>query len=439
LALGLGLIALLLRGLLVAANTALLSSSLEDAEDAAADGNERAARVVKLKQGDPMTRLGLRAGEVVLLALAVNLVAVATWRDGTIWMARFFPNLEGGVALVLFASLIALALSSVVFIVGDLLPRAWAAQGREKVAEQLAAFALICRLLALPLVLLAFSLSDLLFKHIALDLRRFQAAPPLDALEQALVERAAEDGNAAPTAELIHSIFEFGETTAKEIMIPRTQIVAVAVDTPPAEILETFANRGHTRLLVYKGELDQVVGIIHAKDLIPLVGLSTTVDLQAIVRKATFVPWSQRIHEVMREFQSQHIHLAVVVDEFGGTMGLITLEDILEEIVGEIEDEFDPPEPKDVETLPDGAFLVRASMEIEDFNEHFKTEIPLEGEFETVAGMLNLLAGAIPKVGDTFIHAGLKLRVAKRSDRRVRQVHVRKLNTESPTALGSNE
>ncbi|MDF1566255.1 MAG: hemolysin family protein [Deltaproteobacteria bacterium] len=424
LALATGALALILRGLLVAVDTALLSTGMEEIQELAEAGKRGAARVLHLKANPQQTRVALRAGEMILLALTAVLAGHVGLRLTGEWLAGL--GVQAGTSLLVGSLLSALAVTLIALVIGDLGPRAWAVRDRSAVARSLGWLAATTRLLFLPGVKVYFLLSDRIFRPMGLDLRRFNPATPLEDLEAALVERAQEGGVAAPTPELIHSIFEFGETTAKEVMIPRTQVVAVELGAPPSEVLETFTSGAHTRLPVYEGELDKIVGIIHGKDIIPIFERSAPLELEKIMRPPTFVPWSKRINEVMREFQQKHIHLAIVVDEFGGTMGLITLEDILEEIVGEIEDEFDPPETKDVEALPDGTFLVRASMEIEDFNSHFGTEIPEEGEFETLAGLLNLLAGAIPQVGDTFVHAGLKLTVAKRSERRIRQVRVQR-------------
>ncbi len=417
--------AVLLRGMLVALDTALLSTGLEEVQELAEAGKRGAARVVRLKGHQEETLIALRAGEMTLLALAATLTGYVAMHEGAPYLTDLGMIPE--VALILTGFVIAAGVTVVTLMLGDLWPRAWAARERSVVARRLGWLASLTRLIALPGVRVYFLFAAVLSRPLGLDLRRIRPAPPLEDLEAALVERAAEGGEGAPTPELIHSIFEFGETTAKEVMIPRTQVVAVEVNAPPSEILETFTSGAHTRLPVYEGELDTIVGTIHAKDIIPLFERSAPVEITKFMRAPTFVPWSKRIAEVMRDFQARHIHLAVVVDEFGGTMGLITLEDILEEIVGEIEDEFDPPETKDVEALPDGSCLVRGSMEIEDFNAHFETELPDDGEYETLAGLLNVLAGAIPKVGDTFVHEGLKLTVAKSNDRRVRQVLVQRV------------
>ena len=271
-----------------------------------------------------------------------------------------------------------------------------------------------------------FWMSDLVLRRIGLDLRRSQAAPPLEDLERYLTDLAREGGVAAPTPELIHSIFEFGETTAKEVMIARTNVVAIDIEASGKDVLDVLSDVGHTRLPVYEGKIDNIVGLINAKDIIPVVRAGKPVKLSEILRETTFVPWSKPINELMREFQTGHIHMAIVVDEFGGTMGVITLEDILEEIVGEIEDEFDRPEGREVDALADGSFLVDGSIEIEVFNERFQTEIPVEGDYETLAGFLNSLSGAIPNSGDTFFYSGLQLSVAKRDDRHVSLVRVRR-------------
>jgi putative hemolysin len=234
--------------------------------------------------------------------------------------------------------------------------------------------------------------------------------------------------------ELIDRIFEFTDTRAKEVMIPRTDVVAIDIKTPHEKIIKIVTEEGYSRIPVYVDTIDHVVGIIYTKDLITLLENRDLIVLQDIIRPAYFVPDSKKISQLMREFQQKKIHLAIVVDEFGGTQGIITMEDILEEIVGEIHDEYDEV-LKEVETSADGAFLVNARLPITQFNARFGCDIPEDFDYETVGGFLYKLTGRIPDLNETIQHKNLTFTVVTKSERRMRQIKVRKApaSTSGPT------
>ncbi len=186
--------------------------------------------------------------------------------------------------------------------------------------------------------------------------------PPLEEMERKLAEYARVKGNPADrTSELIHKVFEFRDKVARDVMVPRTDLVAVDIDASVPEILRLLAEQGHSRIPVYQGSLEQIVGILHARDLVPLLAHPELIVLRDLLRPAHFVPWSKPVQGLLRDMQRRHVHLMMVVDEYGGVMGVVTLEDVLEEIVGDIQDEWDVDEGKAVEMLPDGSFSVRGS------------------------------------------------------------------------------
>jgi len=248
--------------------------------------------------------------------------------------------------------------------------------------------------------------------------------PPLEEMERALTEYARSAGTPSDqaTSELIQAVFEFRDKVARDVMVPRTEVVAIEIETPVPEILRLLAEEGHSRLPIYRETLDQVVGTLHARDLVPLLEHPEVIVLRDLIRPPHFVPWSKRVDELLREMQRNHIHMAVVVDEYGGVMGICTLEDVLEEIVGEIGDEFEVEEGKGVEAHPDGTYTVRADTPVADFNRLAGGEVPLEGSYETVGGFLNALAGAIPVSGDRFFHRGWLFTVSEATPRRVLKV-----------------
>ena len=225
--------------------------------------------------------------------------------------------------------------------------------------------------------------------------------------------------------EMISSIFEFSTTTAWEIMVPRTEVAAINYDTSRENLIRIVTEEGYSRMPVYKDSIDNIVGVIYTKDLISLLQHRDLIVLQDIIRPAYFVPDAIKISQLMRGMQERKIHMAIVIDEFGGTQGIVTMEDILEEIVGEIHDEYDEV-LKDVEQSSDGTALVNARMTIEDFNKKFGSEIPEDSEYETVNGFLSKLTGRIPEVEEEIRYGNLHFTVVKRGQRRIRQVKVKK-------------
>jgi putative hemolysin len=246
--------------------------------------------------------------------------------------------------------------------------------------------------------------------------------PPLAEMERTLAEYAKAQGQGAATSELIHAVFEFREKVARDVMVPRTEVLAVDIATPVPEILRLLAEEGHSRLPVYRDHLDQIVGILHARDLVPLLANPELILLGDLLRPAHFVPWSKPVEQLLRELQRKKLHMALVVDEYGGVMGLCTLEDVLEEIVGEIRDEFDADEGRAVEPHADGSFTVQGATPIAEFNRAAAADLPEEGGVETVAGFLNAVAGAIPAKGDRFFWRGWVFTVADATPRQVTRV-----------------
>jgi len=226
--------------------------------------------------------------------------------------------------------------------------------------------------------------------------------------------------------ELIQSIFEFKDTLVREVMVPRLEMVGVERHTPLEQIIKLILEKGHSRLPVFAGDIDHIKGILLAKDL--LVFWQTpeeTWDLGRVLRPSYFIPESKKISDLLRDLVERKTQIAIVIDEYGGTAGLITLEDILEEIVGEIYDEYDRMEPR---LIPedDGSVLVDARLDVEELMDHFGLPRP-EGKFESVGGLLIHLLGRVPLVNDRVAVENLELTVVAADERRAKQVRAQPL------------
>ena len=244
-------------------------------------------------------------------------------------------------------------------------------------------------------------------------------------------EEIAEEPLDYHEQEMIHAILHLDETLVREIMVPRVDVVSVEAGTSIERAATRMLDGGHSRLPVYEDVPDNIIGILYSRDLLAaaLAGVQDQ-QLRDLMRPAFFVPESKRVDEMLTEFQARRIHMAIVVDEYGSTVGIVTVEDLIEEIVGEIEDEFDKGQP-DIQWLSDDAALVEAKMPVDDFSETFGVAVEADG-FDTVGGLLFSRLGKVPTVGDLVVESGLELRVMTTIGRRVKRVKVSPAPVEAP-------
>jgi magnesium and cobalt transporter len=262
--------------------------------------------------------------------------------------------------------------------------------------------------------------------------RRIIAQPEdLEREIQHIIDEGEERGIISrQEGELIESIFEFRDTLVREIMVPRLEMVGVERSTPLDQIIALVPSCGHSRFPIFDGDIDHIKGILLAKDL--LVFWQTpeeTWDLDRVIRPAYFIPESKKISDLLRDLVERKTQIAIVIDEYGGTAGLITLEDILEEIVGEIYDEYDRQEPRLI-PQENGAVLVDARLDVEELMDHFELPRP-EGKFESVGGLLIHLLGRVPQINDRVEVQNLELTVIAADERRAKQVQARRLPLEA--------
>ncbi len=230
--------------------------------------------------------------------------------------------------------------------------------------------------------------------------------------------------------ELIKNVFDFNERVVKNIMVPRTKISGIDVDTTKEELLKEIIGEGYSRMPVYDETIDKIIGIVHAKDILPLLVNHIDFKLADIIRKPYFIPETKKINNLMAELQQKRIQIAIVLDEFGGTAGMVTLEDIVEELVGEIQDEYDEEKPI-VEKVNEREFVVNALAPIYDVNEHLPHDLPEDGDFDTVSGWLGDIFGKIPEVGEQKEANGYNITVLRKSDQNIESVKLELLIDES--------
>lgn len=231
--------------------------------------------------------------------------------------------------------------------------------------------------------------------------------------------------------QLIEKIFDFNDKTIDEIMVPRNNMFAIDINESRDKIIHKVIEEGYSRIPVYNESVDNIIGIIYSKDIISAAEHKDVIVLQDILRPANFVPETKHIGELLKEMQRKRIHLVIVVNEHGGVEGLATLEDIIEEIVGEIEDEYDV-ENKTIEVGKKGVYLVNPNISIEEFNNKFKADIPVDDdEYQTLSGFLQQVTGHIPEIYERIDYQGISMTVTKKAGNKLLQIKIQKLGAGS--------
>lgn len=227
---------------------------------------------------------------------------------------------------------------------------------------------------------------------------------------------------------MIYSIFQFNDKVAREVMVPRIDVVSIDADASLQEALALVLAKGHSRIPVYETSVDHVLGLLYAKDLLVVWrdNQSKERNLREIIRPAYFVPESKRAASLLEELQQRKIHMAIVIDEYGGTAGIVTIEDLLEEIVGEIQDEYDPEEEAEAVKINDDEYLFDAGINLGDVNELLEVSLPND-ESDTLGGYVLGVLGRVPLSGEVFREHGMEIKVESMTDRRIRKVRVRRL------------
>ncbi|MDI9342606.1 MAG: hemolysin family protein [Sediminibacterium sp.] len=241
--------------------------------------------------------------------------------------------------------------------------------------------------------------------------------------ELRLILTESEEGGAIKPSEneLIQNVFDFDDRVVKQIMVPQNRVVAIDVELGRNEMTKQIIDEGFSRLPVYLGDIDNVIGVVHSKDLLKAVIENRFKTIRDIMRPAHFIPESMKVNELLRDFQKHHIQMAIVTNEFGATAGIVTMEDIIEELVGEIQDEHDEEKPN-VDKKSDTEFVVNAQAAITDVNEVIPIALPESPHYETVSGYINYIFGRIPAVNDTRIRDGYEIVIVKRNRQSVESV-----------------
>jgi CBS domain containing-hemolysin-like protein len=289
-----------------------------------------------------------------------------------------------------------------------------------------------------PFIWLLNGLANLLLK--AIGVRTYDNTDVHTEEELRLILTESEEGGAIKSSEheLIQNVFEFDDRVVKHIYVPRSKVAAIDIEDDIEKNLKKLVEEGYSRTPVYKESIDNIVGIMHSKDLIKKLLSGKITNLEQFIRPAYYVPMSKRVNDLLREFQRQHIQMAIVTNEFGGTEGIVTMEDIIEELVGEIQDEYDEEKPV-VERKSDTEFIVNATASISDVNDLIPRAIAESTDYETVSGYVNYIFGGIPAVNDRVRHDGYEITILKRHKQSVESVGLRLLGEDEAAEEENNE
>lgn len=373
------------------------------------------------------TQLGITFASLGLGWIGESVVAEIIKSFFTLFNISLSPELIHQISLpTAFFTITALHI-----VLGELMPKTMAVQYTERTAM----------FVAVPLRAFHFIFNPLIWvlNNTANALLKFMGIQPLSQHElysteelRLILDQGKESG-ALKSAEheLINNVFEFTERSVRQIMVPRTNMIALDISTPGTRVVDFFVEEGFSRIPVYQGSIDNIVGVVHAKDIIALMHNPQLIILHDLVRPAYFVPETKPINKLLRDFQRRRIHMAVVLDEFGGTSGLVTLEDIMEELVGEIQDEYDEEKPI-VEKVGQSEYNVRAAAAIADVNEHLPLPLPESEQYDTVSGLVNDAFGRIPDTGETICFAEYECKILQKAKHTVSLVRLRQIEKPDP-------
>ena len=397
----------------------------------AEEGDPKSEKLVKLmdREDDYLSavQIGITFVSLLLAAFAADAFAARTvaWLD----TLEFLSALPAGALQVIALLFVVLVLGCAVLLLGEMVPRKIAAVRPEGVARATCGAAVALAVVFRPLNWLISLLANGVLRLFRIDPR--DTAEDVSEDEILMMVDMGEEKGTIETAEkeMIENIFEFNNNTAEDVMVHRTDMVMIWQDESREEILRTIESSGLSRFPVYNEDADDIVGILSTRDYLFNTHRSQPKTFKELLRPAYFVPESVRTDVLFRDMQSKKVHMAIVVDEYGGTSGLVTMEDLLEEIVGNIYDEFDPQDEQDVIRLEDNLWRVAGSVELEQLAEELDVELPEDEEYDTLGGLVFSQLSVIPEDGSTLEVdvCGLHVKVEEIAERRVEWALVSRL------------
>ena len=405
---------ILLNAFFVAAEYGLVTARRTRIIELHHEGNRRARDVLRITSDPPRF--------IAAMQLGVTLTSLGIGALGERALADVLGNVTATVVAVLLAYLI---LTFLHVVIGELVPKGIALGHSEGTALFVSQPVRVFFVALRPFIWFLEKSTEIVLRWLGLQPPGAEDDVLSEAELRIVVSQSTRHGEIEQQEqEMLYKVFDFADKEASDVMVPRPEVVALSIDLPPEQALEAVMDSPYTRYPVYRESLDDVVGILHVRDLFS--GLRERgmqeVKIEEIVRPAHIVPETKDLAALLAEFRRTNQHMAIVVDEYGEMEGIVTLEDLLEEIVGEIEDEFDLPD-ESVEQVDDDTIRIDGTFPIDDFNERFRTSLPAE-DYHTVAGFVFGLLGRQPEVGDDISHDGLRFDVLEVDGSRINKIAV---------------
>lgn len=365
--------------------------------------------IVKLLKKPRHLLITILVGNTIINVSAASVAAILT--------ADISLHLQFSKGLAIFCEVVVVTLILIVF--SELTPKVFAVKNPFKFAAFASLPLTVFRFILYPVVIILDNFPALFSEFFARRIKKHHLSK--EELKT-LIEFSEERGTLEEDEkEMIHSIFEFSKTTVREIMVPRIDMVCIEKNTSLQKLISIIHSKGHTRIPLYDEKVDNILGVIHAKELLPFMKdkeKNRKTNLTQFARPAAFVPESKHIDELLNELQAEKQHMAIVVDEYGGTAGLITLEDIIEEIVGEIQDEYDTEKPL-IKKIDETHFLVNAKMDIDEVNDELDLNLPVDKSYESLGGFIFDLIGSVPEKKQEVEYGEYKFVVEKINKNRI--------------------
>ena len=421
-----------------AAEIAVISLSESTLKKQAEDGDKKAKKLLKLTR-TPDRFLSAIQIAITLAGFLSSAFAADSFAEPLVkWLyyGKGFTTLSPGTLNTIAVILITIVLSYFSLVLGELVPKRLAMKKTDAVARAAVGPVTVVAAVFRPVIWLLSKSTNGVLRLLHIDPKAEEEDVSEDEILM-MVDLGEERGAIESSEkELIENIFEFNNTTAEDVMVHRTDMVMIWCDDTNEDVIRTIRESGLSRFPVYEEDADDIIGILNTRDYLLNAQSSRPKALRELLRPAYFVPESVRTDVLFRDMQSKKIHLAIVVDEYGGTSGLVTMEDLLEEIVGNIYDEFDPQEEKDIEQLEPDLWRIAGSCELEQVSEALGVEFPEDEESDTLGGLVFAQLSVIPEDGAQFEvdTCGLHIRVTEFKDRHVEWALVSKPEPPQPEA-----
>ena len=405
---------ILLNGFFVAAEYGLVTVRRTRMQELEQQGSLRGHQVLQITESPPRF--------IAAMQLGVTLTSLGIGALGEHALSRAFDPVLATALAVIIAYLI---LTFFHVVIGELVPKAIALGHSERTALTVAVPVRLFFVVTMPLIWLLRRSTRIVLGAFGLDEPGATGGGYSEAELKMLVSESTQRGEIEEgEQEMLYKVFDFADKEVADVMVPRPEVVALSVELPPEQALQAVLESPYTRYPVYRGSLNEIVGVLHVRDLIEAMherGIAA-VEVEQLIRPAYMVPETKDLAALLTEFRRQNQHMAIVIDEYGTMVGIVTLEDVLEEIVGEIEDEFDLPD-ESVERVDENTIRIDGTFPIDDFNEQFGVELPQE-DYHTVAGFVFGMLGRAAEPQDEIEYDGLRFRVDEVEGSRIQKLMV---------------